>query len=140
MSIALLGLGSNLGEREDFLRRAVTELRSRVGIVLQQSELYYSMPVGFNSCNYFVNQVIAIATVLDPYQLLHATQDIERRMGRTLKSHDGIHYDRTIDIDLLRIFCEARELRLNTSELILPHPRISERPFVLLPMCEILTH
>lgn len=143
--IALLGLGSNLGNREENLSCALSELRRRVGIVLQQSELYYSMPVGFESVNYFVNQVVAVATRLSPNELLYATQEIERVMGRTLKSQNGIHHDRIIDIDILKVLFSAEEdeveeeLSLCQPDLILPHPRIMERAFVYLPMSEIYT-
>ena len=139
--IAFLGLGSNLGDREEELRRAADALRG-TGVVLQQSELYYTMPVDFESDNSFVNQVIAIATPLDPHELLNATQAIESAMGRTQKSHNGIHHDRTIDIDLLRIIRrpahgEPQEITVSTPDLTIPHPKIGQRPFVSLPLSEI---
>ena len=142
MYLALIGLGSNLGNREEHLRLAVSALRGCVGVVLQQSALYYSLPVGFESGNHFVNQVVAVATRLEPCSLLVATQDIERQLGRTEKSHNGIHHDRTIDIDLLRVFeydskGDKHEVYIDTPTLTLPHPCIAVRPFVYLPMSEI---
>ena len=146
--LAFIGLGSNLGGREANLRLAAEHLRSSTGIVLQQSELYRTLPVDFESGNHFLNQVIALATPLTPEELLSATQEIEKLMGRTQKSHNGIHYDRIIDIDILRMFYiekehsadsrqNVKEITVNSTALTLPHPAINSRPFVYLPLQQI---
>ena len=80
--VAYLGLGSNLGDREENIRRAITLIAEQVGDVVRQSALYYSEPWGFQSDNAFVNAVICIHTKLAPHRLLRATQRIERLLGK----------------------------------------------------------
>jgi 2-amino-4-hydroxy-6-hydroxymethyldihydropteridine diphosphokinase len=94
-------------------------------------------PVGFSSTNRFMNLVCLVHTMMSPMSCLRETQKIEQELGRTQKSicTDGTlqHFDRTIDIDLL-IY---DDLITNTLELTLPHPRMKERDFVMLPLEEI---
>ncbi|HBZ34543.1 MAG TPA: 2-amino-4-hydroxy-6-hydroxymethyldihydropteridine diphosphokinase [Bacteroidales bacterium] len=141
--LAYLGLGSNIGERELNMLLAIRELKNNVGTILQQSELYYTMPVDFDSENYFVNQVVAIATQLNPHQLLTTTQRIEVLMGRDTKTINGIHRDRIIDIDLLKMFSlcghNSCQITISDEHLTLPHPKIGLRPFVTLPLLQIAT-
>lgn len=80
--VAYLGLGSNLGDREENIRRAIALIAEQVGDVVRQSALYYSEPWGFQSDNAFVNAVICIHTKLAPHRLLRATQRIERLLGK----------------------------------------------------------
>ena len=79
---AYLGLGSNLGDKEENLRRAVRLIREQIGDVRRQSALYYSEPWGFRSDNAFVNAVVMVETPLSPHRLLRATQRIERIVGK----------------------------------------------------------
>ena len=81
--IAYLGLGSNLGDREATIRRAIEMIGEQTGAVEAESALYYSEPWGFESENGFVNAVIRISTTLTPLQLLDVTQSIERQLGKT---------------------------------------------------------
>ncbi len=81
--IAYLGLGSNLGDREATIRRAIEMIGEQTGAVEAESALYYSEPWGFESENGFVNAVVRISTTLTPLQLLDATQSIERQLGKT---------------------------------------------------------
>ena len=129
-----LSLGSNLGDREAVLLEAVKRIDERVGKVLVRSSFYYSKPQGFVSENDFVNLVVRCSTSLSPYEVLWLTQEIERELGRTQKSHDGIHHDRTIDIDILIYGDED----INTPELVSPHPLMRERDFVMIPLREIM--
>ena len=135
--IVYLGIGTNLGEREANLRRAIELLHERVGECMACSSIYRSAPQGFVSDNQFANIVAVCQTDHSPEEVLHITQQIEREMGRTQKSHDGIHYDRVIDIDLLKAYEGDREIVVQTPTLSLPHPRMEERDFVMVPLHEV---
>ena len=137
--IVYLGIGTNLGEREANLRRAIELLHERVGECIACSSIYRSAPQGFVSDNQFANIVAVCQTDHSPEEVLHITQQIEREMGRTQKSHDGIHYDRVIDIDLLKAYEGDREIVVQTPTLSLPHPRMEERDFVMVPLHEAET-
>lgn len=126
-----LSLGSNLGNREACLDRACELLSLRVGPVLRRSEVYYSMPVGYDSTHEYANICVLTDTTLDVEQVLAITQTIERELGRTLKNH---YADRTIDIDLL---FTLPPIQMTTPQLTLPHPRMQEREFVMIPLKEI---
>jgi 2-amino-4-hydroxy-6-hydroxymethyldihydropteridine diphosphokinase len=132
--IVYLGLGSNIGNKKANIELAIMEIRKSVGDFLRRSSYYETEPWGFESKNYFVNNVICIATALSPFQLLQAAQEIERKLGRTEKSVNGVYHDRTIDIDILLY----DDITLNTSELTIPHPLMRERDFVMKPLHELL--
>ena len=129
-----LGLGTNLGDKEGNIREAVRRIGELIGTVECQSTLLVSEPWGFESENTFVNAAIRCITSLSPFEILNITQDIERAMGRTLKSVDGQYHDRIIDIDIL-IY---DDLHITTPQLTLPHPLMKERDFVMNPLKEIL--
>lgn len=131
MARVYLSLGSNLGDKEENLKNSVRYL-SQLGEVLSLSAYFYSKPQGFESENDFVNQAVLIDTLLTPLDLLHQTQEIEKKMGRLEKSAQG-YSDRVIDIDILMY----DNLKINLPELTVPHPRISERVFVTEPLKEI---
>ena len=134
-----LSLGSNLGNREAYLRQAVALLSERAGKVVICSDYYYSKPWGFASANDFCNICLALDTPLSPIELLHCTQAIEREMGRTHKSEGGHYTDRIIDIDLLLYYtADGTSVPCATQELTLPHPLMQEREFVMKPLGEIL--
>ena len=132
-----LALGSNLGNREENLRRALALIDERVGSVYRVSSPMETDPVGFSSTNKFINLVCLVHTMMSPMSCLRETQKIEQELGRTQKSTctDGAlqHFDRTIDIDLLTY----DDITVSTPELTLPHPRMQERDFVMLPLKEI---
>lgn len=132
MSIAVLSLGSNLGDREEHISKALLLLSERVGALLAVSKPYFSAPQGFQSPHEFCNVCAKIATTLDPHELLRITQAIELELGR-IKKEKGRILDRIIDIDI--VFYD--DLVLETDELILPHPRWNERLFVVEPLKEI---
>ena len=128
-----LGLGSNLGQREAHIRQALCLIEERIGRVVRCSSLIETAPWGYASPNRFINACAACSTHLTPEAVLLATQQIERDMGRRRKSTDGIYHDRIIDIDILLY----DRLILNTESLILPHPHMFEREFVMIPLREI---
>lgn len=132
-ALVYLGLGTNLGDREVNIRRAVQLLGERVGQVERLSSLYVTEPWGFQSDNLFVNAAVSVRTTLSPRKLLEATQCIERDMGRTAKSVGGDYHDRIIDIDILLY----GDLRVDEPGLVIPHPLMNERDFVMKPLNEI---
>ena len=134
--IVYLGIGTNLGEREANLRRAIELMHERVGECIACSSIYRSAPQGFVSDNQFANIVVVCQTDHSPEQVLQITQSIEREMGRKEKSVNGIYHDRVIDIDLLKAYEGDREIVVQTPTLSLPHPRMEERDFVMVPLHE----
>jgi 2-amino-4-hydroxy-6-hydroxymethyldihydropteridine diphosphokinase len=132
MPLAYIGLGSNLGDREATLRRAVDLLGSRPGIrVVAVSSLHETEPVGLLEQPRFLNAAAAVETELSPRALLDELLAVERALGRT---REGPRYGpRTIDLDLL-VYGEevVREEGLDV-----PHPRLHERRFVLEPLAEL---
>ncbi len=134
MPTTYLSLGSNLGDRRQLLHTAINEIAERVGRVEAISSCIETEPVGFDSVHLFLNMAVRVTTELNPYELLKVLKQLERDLGRTRKSHDGVHYDRTIDIDILLY----DNLEVNSEELQIPHPRMWERDFVIRPLKEIL--
>ena len=134
MPTTYLSLGSNLGDRRQLLHTAINEIAERVGRVEAISSCIETEPVGFDSVHLFMNMAVRVTTELNPYELLKVLKQLECDLGRTRKSHDGIHYDRTIDIDILLY----DNLEVNSEELQIPHPRMWERDFVMRPLKEIL--
>lgn len=132
MAVVYLSLGSNLGNRKQNIVRAVALLAERVGSISALSSLYETAPWGFESENAFLNAAVCMCAGLLPAELLQVTQQIEREMGRARKT-DRYYHDRPIDIDL--IFYD--ELVLDTPDLVLPHPFMQQRGFVLEPLVEI---
>ena len=129
-----LSLGSNLGDREQTLHRAIALVGERIGTVQRVSSFIETEPWGFRSEHPFLNAACMVLTKLSPMQCLEATQQIERELGRRTKSHGGIYHDRPIDIGLLLY----DDLHISTPTLTLPHPRMMERDFVMIPLREIM--
>jgi 2-amino-4-hydroxy-6-hydroxymethyldihydropteridine diphosphokinase len=125
---AYLGLGSNLGERRDNLERALDLLSQRLHLE-KVSSIYDSEPVGNTQQPRFLNLACQASTTLTPPGLLALAKGIEAKMGRTGGSGDP----RLIDIDILFYGDQVVE----TPELVIPHPRLTERAFVLVPLAEI---
>ena len=133
MAIAYLGLGANLENKQNQLLFAIQQLTEKAGNIPAFSDFYETTPWGYQSPYLFLNAAVQLETSLSPHELLNATQQIERALGRTTKSK-GRHYaDRSIDIDILLY----DELILQTPDLVLPHPLLHERLFVLQPLAEI---
>lgn len=133
MATVYLGLGTNLGNKEANLRTAIYKLQERIGKQVSLSSFYETAPWGFESDHSFLNAAIGLETSLSPIEILHITQEIEKELGRTKKSVNGSYSDRLIDIDILLY----DTLVLQTPELTIPHPLMTERDFVMKPLIEI---
>jgi 2-amino-4-hydroxy-6-hydroxymethyldihydropteridine diphosphokinase len=132
MATAYLSLGSNLGEKEQNIRTSIQMLEDRAGTILALSALYETPPWGFRSDNSFLNAALCLETSLAPFDLLDTIKLVEQEMGRPPKASD-IYQDRIIDIDILLY----GDLILDTAKLVIPHPLMQERKFVLTPLAEI---
>jgi 2-amino-4-hydroxy-6-hydroxymethyldihydropteridine diphosphokinase len=130
---AFIGLGSNLGDREEHLRQAVRALDATPGIEVKQvSSVYETEPVGGPSQPDYLNAVVEIDTQLGPRAIFEACMTIEHALGRDRNSEE--HWGpRPIDLDLLTI----GDLVISDPDLEIPHPRLAERAFVLVPFSEI---
>lgn len=130
-SKAFLGIGTNLGDREQNIRSAIALITDSVGTVTSFSRIYETEPWGFESENKFLNLVVKVETELKPPALLGKIHVIENQLGRI---RSGTQYSsRIVDIDILfynNAIIERKNLQI-------PHPRVSERRFVLVPLCEI---
>lgn len=138
MTKVYIGLGTNLGDKEQNLRNAVQKIEEQIGKVVSLSAFYMTAPWGFTSENSFLNAAACVETSLSPLDVLKETQKIERELGRTKKSVGGVYSDRLIDIDLLLY----EDLIIDIispwgAELKLPHPLMAERDFVMRPLAEI---
>lgn len=128
---AFLGLGSNLGDRLDFLQQAVDLLHSDpVSRVDAVSSVYETAPVGGPEQGPFLNIAVRIATRRSPARLLALCQRVEHALGRVRTAHWG---PRTVDIDVLLY----GDLVVSRSDLVVPHPRLKDRPFALIPLLEV---
>lgn len=125
-----LSLGSNLGEKAENLERALLLLEEAGVKIVRHSSLYETQPVDLASQPWFYNQVVEAKSELSPHDLLGVIKDIEKRMGREMLRPKG---PRLIDIDILL----AEENVLQTEDLVIPHPRLDKRNFVLVPLREI---
>ena len=133
MANAYLGMGSNLGDRRKQLIAATIMLAERVGDILAFSNFYETVPWGYQSVHTFLNMAVRLETSLSPYELLAATLQIEHELGRTVKCINQSYTDRTIDIDILLY----DDVILHFPDLVLPHPLMHKRLFVLQPLSEI---
>ena len=122
-----------MGDRMANLETALMLIDQRTGTVEAKSEITETEPWGFDSPNRFLNMALKVNTDLDPKQVLLATQEIEKEMGRTEKSMDKVYHDRVIDIDILLY----DDLVMNTEKLTIPHPLMHKRIFVIKPLAEI---
>jgi 2-amino-4-hydroxy-6-hydroxymethyldihydropteridine diphosphokinase len=129
--IAFLGLGSNIGDKYKHLLDAILLLEEyKVIKVIKKSSFYETAPIGYTKQDSFINMVIKIETNLVPQELLKTVNEVEATLLRKRVIRWG---PRTIDIDIL--FYD--NLKINEIDLIIPHPRISERKFVIVPLLEI---
>ena len=124
-----LGLGANLGVPKETFERALV-LLSEFSEIISVSRLYRSKPYGFSDQPPFVNAAVRISTDLPPPELLNQLQSVEETLGKKVVRKNG---PRLIDLDLL----VYDELVLETKDLVLPHPGIMERDFVLLPLIDL---
>ena len=129
--IAYIGIGSNIGDKIHQCEKAILEiLKIDRHKLLSKSSFYKTKPIGYTDQDWFVNGVIKIETDLEPVDLLRALKDIESHLGRRETFQWG---PREIDLDIL--FFDDQEI--HWGELQIPHPRLHERQFVLIPIIEI---
>jgi len=130
LNTAYLSLGSNLGEREDYLRTALSLLEKEQVTVSHVSSVYETEPMELSDQPWFLNIVAEVRTALEPIELLGRCQKIEARLGRRRTIAKG---PRTIDIDIL-LYAERT---IATARLRVPHPAMADRRFVLEPLAEL---
>ena len=139
MSTAYIGIGSNLGDRRGYIRGAIRKIKQSKEIKISKaSSVYETQPVEYKDQPWFLNMVLELETSLQPLNLLEFLLETERQMGRektgSPSSLQARRYGpRNIDLDLLLY----GDLVLNSDKLTLPHPRMHERRFVLVPLVEI---
>ena len=131
MNFVFLQLGSNIGDRVLMFDKAKNLIKQKIGAIIKQSSIYETQPWGFNTDDLFLNQVLLVETKIQPDELLEIILNIEVALGRVRKSDK--YESRLIDIDIL--FYD--NLIINNEKLIIPHPLIQDRLFVLEPLNEI---
>lgn len=127
----VIAFGSNIGDKEENIRKAIIELEKTCGKVAQVSSLYKTEPMGFESKNQFINGCLLLLTNFAPHILLQKLKEIEVSLGRIKTSL--IYEDRTIDLDIILY----ESLFINTPDLQIPHPKLHDRPFVVEPLKEL---
>lgn len=131
MSSAYLGIGSNIGNTRKNIEKSIELLKSNPQIIISAiSSFYETAPIGYTDQDWFLNIVIEIDTRLNPYELLDYCNHIEKELKRERIIHWG---PRTIDVDILLY----EGFSSNDEKLIVPHPRMCERAFVMIPLYEI---
>ena len=130
MSVAYIGIGSNLGDREFNCKQAIGLLRQKGTTVRKESSLYETKPWGVRDQPLFLNMAIEIETDLKPFELLRTLKDIEKEMGR---EETFLWGPRIIDLDILLYDNNI----VDEEGLRIPHPHMQDREFVLRPLCEI---
>ena len=127
-----LSLGSNLGDRYFNLQNAVSEISNQIGKITAISPIYETEPIGFSSTDLFLNVCVQIESSKNAFQILEILQKIEIEAGRIRSQNQG-YISRIIDIDI--IFYNQE--KIETSNLLIPHPYFNERLFVLLPLNDL---
>jgi len=127
-------LGSNLGDRELLVNQACKMIEERCGEIVAKSRLYESEPWGFKAEHWFLNQVVEIATAMSPDELMQTLLAIEETLGRDRSTpHEG-YVSRPMDLDILYW---GDDLIVENQHVIVPHPRLHQRRFTLIPLCDI---
>ena len=127
-----MSLGSNLGERFEMINKAITEIEKTIGSVMARSAFYETESWGYESANKFINACIAVRTDIPANECIILLKNTESLLGRKKTTKNG-YSDRLIDIDIL--FYD--DMVINEDNLIIPHPMMHKRNFVLTPLCEI---
>ena len=131
MHKVFIGLGGNIGNKAENFKRAHELISKKLGEIVLKSSVYETPPWGFHSKYVFWNQVVCIDTILEPLELLWRIKEIEESFG--VKSKEERYTNREMDLDILYFDDDFFE----DKDLIVPHPRIHERKFVLVPLAEI---
>lgn len=132
MNVIYLCLGGNIGHRIKHLNQALEHITHKVGHVLKKSKIYETEAWGVAQQQPYLNMVVEVQTLLKPEELIAKLLQIEITLGRT-RSYTQVYESRTIDIDILFY----NQSVINTPELIIPHPRMHLRKFVLIPMQDV---
>ena len=131
MKMIFLLLGSNIEPREEYLAKAEKKITGSIGNLVKRSKIYESEPNGFNADQHFLNRILILSSKLSGIEALNQILIIEQELGR--KRSNGGYSSRTIDIDILYMNKEI----IKTNVLTVPHPRLHERNFTLIPLTEI---
>lgn len=132
MSTAFLMLGTNLGDKKMNLENACTSIEKKIGRISRKSSVYETEPWGYDDGPNFLNQVVQVETTLTPLELLSGIMGVEAGLGR--KRGNVRYAPRTMDIDILLY----DNLIINQPVLIIPHPELANRKFVLEPLAELV--
>jgi len=130
LTTAFLSLGSNLGDREKYLREALSLMEGEDLVVLRVSSVYETEPMELTGQPWFLNIVAEVETTLDPGEMLRRCQDVEAHLGRQRTIPKG---PRTVDVDILLYGDEV----IDSPDIFIPHPAMQERRFVLEPLAEL---
>ncbi len=133
MKTIYLQIGSNIGDRNQYIDRAKKQIEKKIGKIHASSKIYETQAWGIRSQRDFLNVVIKVSTNFDPNKILKISQQIESDLGRIRKEKWG---ERCIDIDILFINNEIIKLK----NLTVPHPHIQDRKFILRPLCDIASN
>ncbi len=134
MTRCYLLFGSNQGDKLQLLEQACTYVNNRCGMLVERSSLYNSEPWGFEAEEWFLNVLLVVETELDPDTLMDRLLDIERELGRVRHPEIEGYTSRTVDLDILYYGDQI----VRTAKVTAPHPRLPERRFALMPLCELV--
>ena len=126
-------LGSNIGDKKYYIDSACIEIEQVIGLISESSSYYQTSPWGFDSDDEFLNKVICVRSSLEPNLIMDVLLEIENKLGRVRYSDVEGYQSRSIDLDVLLI----DNLIIESDKLIVPHPRMNDRKFVLVPLSEI---
>ncbi len=129
----ILGIGSNIGDRRAYIEQAISELEQSFLTSIIRSSIYETEPWGFKAETSFLNCCVGFKSSQNPEKLLEITQKIEKKLGRSRKKNKNNYQSRTIDIDLLFV----GDIEMKNKKLEIPHPRLYDRSFVLIPILEL---
>lgn len=135
MPTIYLNIGTNLGDRQENINKAISLIEKELNCTTSsRSEIFESEPWGFISRNPFYNICIALESDINPFRLLTVIKGIEKKMGGSVhRTPSGEYADRIIDIDIIAI----DDLIIESPELTIPHPRLMEREFFLVPLKQV---
>ena len=134
MERCLILFGSNMGDKNKIYTQACLLINNRCGRIVAQSSAYESEPWGFEAKEWFLNRLIVVETELEPEAMMQQLLDIEAELGRVRHPEKGGYTSRTADLDIL--YYGSRIVL--TDSLTIPHPRLHQRRFALLPLCEVV--
>ena len=126
-------LGSNIGDKKGYIDKAYSYIEDKIGFIRSKSSYYQTSPWGFDSDDEFLNRVIVVDCILKPNKIMYLLLEIENELGRVRDENKDGYQSRIIDLDILLI----EDLIINNDLLVVPHPHMANRRFVLEPLSEI---